>query len=45
MICMVSPLWLAVGPRSLLGGLCTKFCNVCPFDNSAFVVSGNVGIP
>ena len=42
---MASPLWLAVSCRSLLGGLLTIFFNVCPFDNTAFVVSGKVEIP
>ena len=34
----------AVGPRSLSVGL-FKFVNVCPFDYTAFVVSGKVQIP
>ena len=44
-IFMTSPLWLAVGPQSTSGGLFTKFLNVCPFDYTAFAVSGKVGIP
>ena len=44
-IFMTSPLWLAVGPQSIQGGLFTKFLNVCPFDYKAFAVSGKVGIP
>ena len=46
MICIASLLWMAVGPRSLYGGLFTFFSsNLCPFDYTAFVVSENVGIP
>ena len=44
-IFMTSPLWLAVGPQSTQGELFTKFLNVCPFDYTAFAVSGKVGIP
>ena len=40
-IFMTSPLWLAVGPQSLLGGLFTVFLNVS-FDYTASVVSGEV---
>ena len=39
---MTSPLWLAVIPQSLLGGLFTNFLNVCPFDCTAVAVSGKV---
>ena len=35
LIFMTSPLWLAVGPQSLL-----QFLNVCPFDYTAVAVSG-----
>ena len=42
---MASPLQLAVGPRPSQGGLFSKFLNVCPFDYTAFAVSGKVGIP
>ena len=42
---MTSPLRLAVCPRSLEGGLFTKFLNECPLDYTTFVVSWKVGIP
>ena len=42
---VASPLWLAVGPRSAWGGLFAGFLSVCPFDCTAFAVSGRVGIP
>ena len=41
-IFITSPLWLAVGPQSLLGGLFTNFLNVCPFDYMAVAVSEKV---
>ena len=40
LIFMASPLWLAVGPMIIY-----KLLNVCPFDCTAFVISGKVGIP
>ena len=44
---MTSPLWLAVGPKSVYGGLhfIYKFLDVCPFDFMAVAVSGKVGYP
>ena len=44
-IFMTCPLWLAVGPQSLLGGLFIIFLNVRPFDYIALVVNGKVGYP
>ena len=44
-IFMTSPLRLAVGPHSILGGLFTNFLNMPPFEYTTFVVSGKVGYP
>ena len=41
-IFITSPLFLAIGPQSLKGGLFKKKLNVCPFDYMAVVVSGKV---
>ena len=40
---MTSPLGVAVGLLSILGGLFTNFLNVCPFDCTAVAGSGKVG--
>ena len=46
LILMTSPLWLAVGPRSLIsGGLFTSFLNVCPFNYTVFAPSGTIVTP
>ena len=42
---MASPLLLAVGPRSLQGGIIYPFLNVCPFHYTAFAISEKVGSP
>ena len=33
------------GAKLFLSSIFTKFLNVCPFDYTAFAVSGKVGIP
>ena len=40
---MTSPLGVAVGLLSILGGFFYKFLNVCPFDYTAIAGSGKVG--
>ena len=42
---MASPLWLAVVLCLHMKDYLQFFLNVCPFDYTAFVVSGKVGIP
>ena len=43
-IFMTSPLWLAVGPQSIIiSRIIYKLLNLCPFDYMAFAVIGNVG--
>ena len=41
-IFMTSPLWLAVGSSVSIRRIIYKFLNVCPFDYTAFAVSGKV---
>ena len=43
-IFMASPLWLVVGPRPFIRRIIYKCLNACPFDYTAFAVSGKVGI-
>ena len=40
---MASPFWFSVGPQK--ENYLHFFLNVCPFDYTAFLVSGKVGIP
>ena len=42
LIFMTSPIWLAVGLQSLLGGLFIIFLNVYPFDYTAVAVNGKI---
>ena len=42
---MVSPLWLAIGPRVFIRRITYNFLIVCHFDYTVFAVSGKFGIP